>query len=83
MLVVTELFNNAVNDFDAKESARCSRVLFVTELVVSGTQCTCALFDGLRTNFLICQTELFKWILLPSDRHVILCHKLFLFDGAF
>ena len=30
----------AVHDFDAKKSARYSRVLVVTELV-SGTQCSC------------------------------------------
>ena len=35
LLVVTELFNIAVNDFDAQKSARYSRVLLVTELVVS------------------------------------------------
>ena len=29
----------AVNDFDAKKSARYNRVLDVTELVVSGNQC--------------------------------------------
>ena len=29
----------AVNDFNAKQSARYSRVLVVTELVLSGTQC--------------------------------------------
>ena len=40
MLVVTELFDFAVNDFDAMNSARCSRTLVVTELVVSGKQCT-------------------------------------------
>ena len=39
VLIVTELFNIAVNDFDAKKSAHCSQVLVVTELVVSGTQC--------------------------------------------
>ena len=39
MLVVTELFNIAVNDFDAKKSAHCSQVPVVNELVVSGTQC--------------------------------------------
>ena len=39
VLAVTELFNIAVNDFDAKKSAHCSQVLVVTELVVSGTQC--------------------------------------------
>ena len=38
--VVTEFFNIKVNDFDAKKSARCSRVIVETELVVSGTQCT-------------------------------------------
>ena len=27
-------------DFYAKKSARCNRVLFVTELAVSGTQCS-------------------------------------------
>ena len=32
VLVVTERFNMAVNDFDAEKS-------FVTELVVTGTQC--------------------------------------------
>ena len=40
VLVVTEDFNIAVNDFDAKKSTRCSRVLVVTELVVSGTHCS-------------------------------------------
>ena len=39
VLFVTELPNIALNNFDAKKSARCSRVLIVTELVVSGTQC--------------------------------------------
>ena len=38
VIIVTELFNVAVNYFDAKKSASCSRVLVVTELVVSGTQ---------------------------------------------
>ena len=38
MFVLTELFNIAVNDFEAKKSAGYSRVL-VTEFVVSGTQC--------------------------------------------
>ena len=38
VFVVSELFNIAVNDVDAKKSARYSRVLAVTELVVSGTQ---------------------------------------------
>ena len=32
--------NTAVNDIGAKKSARCNRVLIVTELVVSGYQCT-------------------------------------------
>ena len=42
MLIVTaELFSIAVNDIDAKKSARYSWVLVVTELVVSGTQCNC------------------------------------------
>ena len=39
VLVVTELFNMAVSDFDAKQSACYSRMFFVTELVLSGTQC--------------------------------------------
>ena len=39
VLVVTKLFNMAVNDFDTKQPARYSRVLVVTELVLSGTQC--------------------------------------------
>ena len=37
MLIVTELFDLAVDDFDAKKAAPCS--LVVTELIVSGTQC--------------------------------------------
>ena len=40
MFIVTKLFNIAVNYFDAKKSARYSRMLFVTKLVVRGTQCT-------------------------------------------
>ena len=39
VLVVTELFNTAVIDFDAMKTACCSRELVVTKLVVSGTQC--------------------------------------------
>ena len=39
VLIVTELSNIAVNDYDTKKSAHCSQVLVVTELVVSGTQC--------------------------------------------
>ena len=38
MLVVTELFNIAVNQFDAKKSSRT--VFVVTKLVVSEIQCT-------------------------------------------
>ena len=38
VLVVTELFNVAVIEFDAKESAHSRRMLVVTELVISGTQ---------------------------------------------
>ena len=40
MLVVTELFNIAVNGLDAKKSARCRNAFVVAELVVSGTQCS-------------------------------------------
>ena len=39
VLIVTELLNIAVNYFDGKKSTLRSRVLVVTELVVSGTQC--------------------------------------------
>ena len=39
VFVVTELLNIAANDYAAKKSARYSRVLVVTELVISGTQC--------------------------------------------
>ena len=38
-VLVTELSNIAVNDFDEQKSSRCSRVLVVTELV-SVTLCT-------------------------------------------
>ena len=40
MLVVTELFNIPVNDFDTRKSARYSSVFVVNELVVSETQCS-------------------------------------------
>ena len=39
LLVVTELFDIVVNDFDAKKSARCSRMFVVTYIIVSGPQC--------------------------------------------
>ena len=47
VLLVTELFNDLVNDLDSKKSAPCSRVLIVTDLVASGTQsidivCVCS-----------------------------------------
>ena len=37
--VVTELFNIAINDFNREKFACYSRVLVVTEVVVSETQC--------------------------------------------
>ena len=40
VLVVNELINIAFNVFDAKESSHCKRVFILTELVVSGTQCS-------------------------------------------
>ena len=39
VLIVEELFNMAVNDSDAEKSAPFSRMLVVTEVVVSETQC--------------------------------------------
>ena len=39
VLVVTGLFNIAINDFNVKKSARYSQVFVVAELVTSGTQC--------------------------------------------
>ena len=39
VLVVTELFNIAINDFDIKKSSRYSQMFVVAELVTSGTQC--------------------------------------------
>ena len=50
--VVTKLFNIAVNDCDTKKSAHCGRVLVVTELVVSGTQCILSLRKGLAHSML-------------------------------
>ena len=47
VLVVTELFTIAVNDFDANKSIHYSGMLFVTELVVSGIQCTAFISTGL------------------------------------
>ena len=40
VLIVSELFNITINDGGAKKSAFYSRVLVVTELLVSRTQCT-------------------------------------------
>ena len=40
VLNAKELLTFAVNDFDVKKSVGCSRVLVVTELFVSGTQCS-------------------------------------------
>ena len=39
VLLVSKLFNIAINDVDAKKYARDGRVLVVTERFVSGTQC--------------------------------------------
>ena len=39
VLVVSEFFAFAVNDFDAKKFVINNEVLFVTELIVGGTQC--------------------------------------------
>ena len=39
LLVVTQLFDFVVNDFDAKKSVRYSWMFLVTELVAIGTQC--------------------------------------------
>ena len=41
VLVGTELFNTALNEYGAKKSAGYGRVLVVTELVTIGTQCSC------------------------------------------
>ena len=40
LLVVTELFNIAVNDFDTKKFTHWKWVLVVTELVINRAQCT-------------------------------------------
>ena len=46
-LGVTELPDIAINDFVAKKFAHRIRLLVVTELLVSGTQCTVEpLFNG-------------------------------------
>ena len=47
LLVVTKLLNIAINDFDGKKSAGCSRVLVVTELVVHGTLGVCPVHAGI------------------------------------
>ena len=39
MLAVTELFNIAANDMDAKKYAGYSQVFVVSALIVNGTQC--------------------------------------------
>ena len=56
VLVVTELFNIVVRDFDAKKTSRCNRVLVVTELITSGTQCILGV--GLWMGIVDSKTEL-------------------------
>ena len=54
VLVVTKLFNIGVNDrllTQQKLSAHSSRVLFVTELVVSGTLCSTQFLTLKKTMF--------------------------------
>ena len=40
LLVATEFFNIAVNNFDAKNYASCNEVFIVTEIVINGAQCS-------------------------------------------
>ena len=40
VLIVTEFFNIAVNYIHAKKAVPYTQILIVTELVVSGNQCT-------------------------------------------
>ena len=44
VIVVTELFTIAVNDFNEKKSARYGQMLVVTEIVVSRTHCSLRFF---------------------------------------
>ena len=48
-----------VNDFNAKQSARYSRVLVVTELVLSGTQCI---------DLLNLRPFQSKWLSIPTTK---------------
>ena len=54
LLVVNEVFDIAVNNFDAKKSARYSWVLIVTKLVVAGillvVQCS---YQGIILSYLM------------------------------
>ena len=60
----------AVNDFDVKKSAWYSRVLVVTELVVSGTQCT--------TSFRFADT----WTLRTHSKHAVYFEFHQIFSGS-
>ena len=51
---MTKLFNNDANDFDARESVCCKRVLVVNERVLSGTQCNVALSINPPVNDALC-----------------------------
>ena len=68
MLAVTELFNIAVNDFDAMKSVHYSRVLVVTAFLVSGIQ-----FLGIRHTEPAIPSQLERRSLYPicDDRTVI------------
>ena len=70
VLVVTEPINIAVNYFDIKKSARCSRVLVVTELVVSSTRCNFKVYLSLvRRDFLLLPKYIVK--LSTASREVL------------
>ena len=74
MLIVTELFDIAVNYLNTKISALCSRMLVVTELVVGGTQCNlwwrelCSLQPGARYNETRSKRDP-VWLLYSSRRY--------------
>ena len=68
VLVVTELFNTAVDDFDVKKSACCSQVLVVTELVVSGAHCICPMFPDTEISVKMFHVNAFWLIHTAQDR---------------
>ena len=67
VLIVTELFNIAVNEYCTRKSACYSRVFVVIEFVISGTQCTVNIGGFLKAQGTCVPTPLAQFISILSS----------------